>query len=70
MKDKNELSTNTHTNPYIKEAGDKITQEKMPCGDVMTRYDTKELNATERQYMKKDGTPGKKTLILKQIDNN
>lgn len=56
-------------NENIKYPGDKITQEMMPCGDIVTRLDTKERKATHRQYTKKDGTPGKQTLTLMQPDD-
>ncbi|SEQ56427.1 MULTISPECIES: hypothetical protein [Butyrivibrio] len=34
---------------------------------VVAKIDTDNLNATFQQYMKNDGTPGKKTVILKEI---
>ena len=51
---------------YIKSPGDKITKIMMPGGDIITKLDTKERKATHRQYMKKDGTPGKQTILIKQ----
>ena len=74
---KNEIvsnNTNNSTNIFdrnndiIKHPGDKIIQEKMPGGDIITRIDTKEKKATHRQYMTKDGKPGKQTIIIKQPD--
>lgn len=55
-------------NDIIKHPGDKITQEKMPGGDIITRIDTKEKKATHRQYMKKDGKPGRQTITIMQPD--
>lgn len=54
------------THPAIQQPGDKITQEMMPGGDVITRIATEEKNMTLRQYMKKDGTEGRKVLTIKQ----
>lgn len=56
-------------NENIKYPGDKMVQEMMPGGDIVTRLDTKERKATHRQYMKKDGTPGKQTVIFVQPDD-
>ena len=55
-------------NAYIQQPGDRVTQEMMPGGDIVTRWDTKARKATHRQYMKKDGTPGRQTMILMQPD--
>ena len=52
--------------PLIKQPGDSIEQHMSPKGDVITRVKTEGLNATHRQYNKKDGTKGKQVLILKQ----
>ena len=54
---------------YVQQPGDKVSQEMMPCGDVVTRLDTQQIKATVRQYMKKDGALGKKTMILMQPDD-
>ena len=54
--------------PNLQKPGDKITQMIMPKGDIVTRLDTEERKATHRQYMKKDGTPGKQTIIFMQPD--
>lgn len=56
------------TSPLIKQPGDRIEQRMTPKYDVITHIDTNELNATHRQYSKKDGTKGKQVLILKQIE--
>lgn len=55
-------------NDIIKHSGDKITQEKMPGGDIITRIDTKEKKATHRQYTTKDGKPGRQTITIMQPD--
>ena len=55
-------------NENIKYPGDRLTQEMTPSGDIVTRLDTKEKKATHRQYMKKDGTPGKQTITIMQPD--
>lgn len=64
----NELTSNSITvSPLVKEPGDTVTQRKMPGGDVITKIDTANLNATHRQYYNKDGTPGKKTITLMEV---
>lgn len=55
-------------NEFIKYPGDKMTKIMTPCGNIVTRLDTKERKATHRQYMKKDGTPGKQTITIMQLD--
>ena len=57
-------------NANLKHPGDKITQKVTPKGDIVTKLDTKEKKATHRRYMKKDGTPGKQTIIIMQPDND
>ncbi|WP_303840319.1 hypothetical protein [Selenomonas ruminantium] len=52
----------------IKAPGDKMTKEMKPCGDIVTKVNTKERKAVLRQYMKKDGTPGKRTLTFMELE--
>lgn len=70
---KNEVTTSTPNNNVANAAfglnqlltnpGDVVKAEKMPGGDIVARLDTKNRKATARQYMKKDGTPGKITVV-------
>ena len=72
MMDKNKIvvldNDTFNGNKNLKYPGDKIIQEKMPNGDIVTRLNTKKKKATHRQYIKKDGTPGKQTMIIMQSD--
>ncbi len=51
---------------YIQQPGDKLTQEMKPGGDIVTKLDAQQGKVTHRQYMKKDGTPGKQTITIMQ----
>ena len=68
VKKDNEAVTQTNIGSLIKVPGDRIEQYMTPKGDVITKVDTKERNITHRQYGKKDGSKGKQTIIIKQID--
>ena len=48
--------------------GDKITREMKPGGDIVTKIKTKKHRATLREYMKKDGKPGKKTIVIMETE--
>lgn len=41
----------------------------MPGGDIVTKVKAKKAKVTHRQYMKKDGTPGKQTITFMQPDD-
>lgn len=55
-------------NENIKYPGDIMIQEMKPCGDIVTKLNTKERRATLRQYMKKNGKPGKKTIVIMETE--
>lgn len=66
----NPMESIVSASPLIKSPGDKITEEMKPHGNIITRVDTKEFKAVGRQYTKKDGTPGKKTITFMELDDN
>ncbi len=52
---------------WLKVPNDRIDIYITPSGrDVITQIDTSEVNATVREYYKKDGKPGKKIIIFKE----
>ncbi len=58
---------NDNLKSLLKHPNDKISVHITPSGSsTITKIETSELNATLREYYKKDGTPGKKTLTLKE----
>ena len=53
----------------IKNPNDHVERYMTPQGkEIVTKVDTQEMNATHRQYLKKDGTPGKQTLTFKEVE--
>lgn len=55
------------SNNILKCPGDTRLDYVTPKGDYISQIHTKDINATFRQYNKKDGTPGKKTITFKQV---
>ena len=54
------------SNNILRHPGDTRIDYVTPKGDFVSKIHTKDINATFRQYNKKDGTPGKKTITFKQ----
>ena len=55
---------------FIQNPGDTLTQEMKPGGDIVTKLDAQQGKVTHRQYMKKDGTPGKQIITIMQPDKS
>lgn len=52
----------------LKAPGDKVETYITPKGnEQVMRVNTAELNVTFRQYLNKDGQPGKKTITFKEV---
>ncbi len=53
---------------WLKRPNDRAETYITPSGNnVITKIHTSEIEATLREYYKKDGTPGKKTLLFKEV---
>ena len=63
-----QINTVSKPGSLIKVPGDSVTQYMTDNRNIITKADTQDLKFTHRQYMKKDGTPGKQTITFMQPD--
>lgn len=63
-----QIAKSTAPNPLVVSSGGEILQRKENGGDIITKIRTNDVKATGRQYMHKDGTPGKRTITFMEPD--
>ncbi len=64
----NQIAQNTGQNPLVKRPRDDYHQYMTDHGDVITKVNTDKVKATGRQYSRKDGSPGKRTITIMEPD--